>query len=465
MVIKGIGGDRYAGVPVAVLKDMVEIVDSQISLTLNDLNVETRKRLGSKAIYATPSMLRKALFYLVDDGLVVVSAGVVRRKRLMRTSLVRQVIADTDRRIRLRRKTVARKATSRKKTVGKKNSTTKPLSRPDPAPPRPVPKPRSYRGDSRDPHRVGIFYATNRQPDGKGGHSNSGVPSTLDRGRALVIFPPSHKPGHLDEPRFQMLATLQPNLYTRIDSLERLPRAKYHIALERELRAHTNSILVFVHGFNVSFAAALKRTAQIALDTNFPGTAIAFSWPSQAHWTRYTGDLQRINDSAQALGEFLNELRSRHPETIIHVVSHSMGAQIAAKGIQDHASTVGLAEVVLQAPDISTVDYPALATALTTACRRVTVYTSRHDKALTGSGVTSGFARVGLSATDALHAGVDAIDASTMGDGTWWQHDYVFRAPLAEDLREALDGMTQVRPKLEARHHAGTQYFVFRPRR
>ncbi len=91
----------------------------------------------------------------------------------------------------------------------------------------------------------------------------------------------------------------------------------------------------------------------------------------------------------------------------------------------------------------------------------MTVYASKADKALTGSGVVSGYARVGLNAKHAIFPGVDAIDASKMGDGTWWQHVYAFREPLAVDLRSTLDGMTQLRPKLEMRHHAGKKYFTF----
>ena len=39
-------------------------------------------------------------------------------------------------------------------------------------------------------------------------------------------------------------------------------------------------VFVFVHGFNVSFENALRRTAQIAYDLNFDGAPFLFSWPS-----------------------------------------------------------------------------------------------------------------------------------------------------------------------------------------
>jgi esterase/lipase superfamily enzyme len=140
-----------------------------------------------------------------------------------------------------------------------------------------------------------------------------------------------------------------------------------------------------------------------------------------------------------------------------------MGAHIAAQAIQTHAEGVAISEVVLQAPDIGRVDYPALASALTSRSRRVTVYTNRFDKALSGSSVTSGFERVGSDVMYAIFRGVDAIDASNMGDGTWWRHGYAFRAPLLLDLRGTLDGVNQVRAQLERRVHAIGDYYTFKP--
>lgn len=39
---------------------------------------------------------------------------------------------------------------------------------------------------------------------------------------------------------------------------------------------------VFVHGFNVPFHEAAKRTAQMAFDMHFEGLPILYSWPSRA---------------------------------------------------------------------------------------------------------------------------------------------------------------------------------------
>jgi esterase/lipase superfamily enzyme len=47
-----------------------------------------------------------------------------------------------------------------------------------------------------------------------------------------------------------------------------------------------------VHGFNVSFENALRRTAQIAYDLDFDGAPFLFSWPSRDSLLSYASDWQ-----------------------------------------------------------------------------------------------------------------------------------------------------------------------------
>ena len=42
-------------------------------------------------------------------------------------------------------------------------------------------------------------------------------------------------------------------------------------------RARRNEILVFVHGYNTDFGLAMRRTAQLSVDLDFAGVAVAFA--------------------------------------------------------------------------------------------------------------------------------------------------------------------------------------------
>ena len=86
-----------------------------------------------------------------------------------------------------------------------------------------------------------------------------------------------------------------------------------------------NEALVFVHGYNVSFEAAIKRTAQISHDLEFEGTPICYSWASHGSLADYTRDMANADATVVTLHNFLVELVEKTGNTTIHLVAHSMG--------------------------------------------------------------------------------------------------------------------------------------------
>ena len=57
-------------------------------------------------------------------------------------------------------------------------------------------------------------------------------------------------------------------------------------------RAARDDAFLFIHGYNVTFEGAARRTAQMAYDLGFNGAAVFYSWPSQGTPTAYTIDEQ-----------------------------------------------------------------------------------------------------------------------------------------------------------------------------
>ncbi len=55
-------------------------------------------------------------------------------------------------------------------------------------------------------------------------------------------------------------------------------------------RSRQGDLLLFVHGFNVSFEAALIGTAQLALNMPFNGAVVTYAWPTQGGVFRYSDD-------------------------------------------------------------------------------------------------------------------------------------------------------------------------------
>jgi esterase/lipase superfamily enzyme len=178
-------------------------------------------------------------------------------------------------------------------------------------------------------------------------------------------------------------------------------------------------VLLFVHGFNVTFEDSLRRTAQLAYDLAFDGPAIAFSWPSQGSPLplAYTRDQRNADISAVHLARLLERLMSGN--TNVHIVAHSMGGRVLAAAIQQlnrsnqlkSASVLG--EMAFLAPDIDAELFKTAANQIAASATRVTLYASSRDTALRLARRVSGYSRAGEAGPEILIVrGLHTIDAS-----------------------------------------------------
>lgn len=480
---------RIGSVPAPVLQAMFETATKGAQIRITQLFQKVRSALGKRAGRVNDEMLDKALAYLIHDGIVEVSGGTVYRKRktAKRTGFTGTLEDPSEGRSGIRKAytgRIGRKidagGVGRKKAAGgrRRGGSVRGSSGPTvrsrvgfgfgPLPSSDddvVTSERRFRVADTARYVVPIFYATDRERLRRQGFTNSGRHvKALQYGTAVVSFPARHRRGKL-ETAPKIIETLVPKGFVTVDKVSApIPKARYHTKLATELSKYENALLIFVHGFWTSFENALKRTAQIQLDTGFNGTAIAFSWPSRNSGTptSYLADRDRIGTASDRLAEFVASLRAQFPDTAIHIVAHSMGAEIAAQAMNKMASGVRVNEIVLQAPDIAQTDWDGLARALAARSARVSVYTSKHDNALrVASAMRLRSARVGRDVKRAIHKLVDAIDASAHG-GWFIGHSYGFIASLATDLREILASTPQTRHQLEQRTLSRLRYYVFR---
>ncbi|MFN9975189.1 MAG: alpha/beta hydrolase, partial [Phycisphaerae bacterium] len=90
--------------------------------------------------------------------------------------------------------------------------------------------------------------------------------------------------------------------------------------------ARQHDVLIFVHGFNVSFDQSVLRATQVAADLPFNGVIVVYSWPSQGGVGEYARDGEVISESVAAFTDFLTEVGERLSEDCsINLVVHSMG--------------------------------------------------------------------------------------------------------------------------------------------
>ncbi|MBM3907354.1 MAG: alpha/beta hydrolase [Gemmatimonadetes bacterium] len=197
-----------------------------------------------------------------------------------------------------------------------------------------------------------------------------------------------------------------------VDSARFVQRLSADLALSQ-----SRSLMVFVHGYNVSFEDAAVRAAQVAADLDFDGTVLLFSWPSAASVAAYVRDQQAARNAGyQLLRVLRNHARAAQPDRL-HLLGHSMGVEVIGKAMtltSPTDSTPRLDEVVLAAPDVDTrVFRREILPRLAPHSARITLYASSDDDALRASRLVNGIGRLGLGGDSIVVIdGMDTIDAS-----------------------------------------------------
>jgi esterase/lipase superfamily enzyme len=226
--------------------------------------------------------------------------------------------------------------------------------------------------------------------------------------------------------------------------------------------------LVFVHGYRVTFDAAIRRTGQIAHDLRFEGTPILYSWPSAGRLLRYAQDETSARWTEPHFIRFLQVLLNESAAEAVHVIAHSMGTRIVSECLRNlppAINTSKLDQVVLAAPDIDAETFKDMAGALEGRTKQVTMYASSRDLALRVSKLVHGYPRAGDTDPEVvLVKPVMTVDASSV-DTNLLGHAYVGddKSILADifHLLQSRATPDQRRFFLDPAEQNGERYWVF----
>lgn len=202
-------------------------------------------------------------------------------------------------------------------------------------------------------------------------------------------------------------------------------------------RSRQKDVLVFVHGFNVSFHEAVAGTAQLALNMPFNGAIVSYCWPSQGGVLNYSVD-EPINQASVApFTEFLMALREGVPGARIHILVHSMGNRIVMNSLsQLHSAGVSklFGHVVLCAPDVGVDDFRKWAPGVVQVSEKVTLYANAGDSALIVSKGLHSEQRAGDAHNPMIVAGIDTIDCSRIESGLLGHSYFIDNNDVASDI-------------------------------
>ena len=294
--------------------------------------------------------------------------------------------------------------------------------------------------------KVQVYFATDRRsgkPVGLVNDFGNTRGKVVNYGMAEVSIPGIHKTGAMERPG--LFGQENPYADVILQRTQLLKKDAFFAQLRTKVASSTKpAAFVFVHGYNVSFAEAARRTAQMHFDLHFPGVPMFFSWPSQAAVAPYVVDEQNAEWAQDDFKAFLVDFLTRTNAQQVYIIAHSMGNRPVVRALRDvlveHPGlAIKVQELILAAPDIDAdVFNRNIAPVLEKSRIHTTLYASGEDRALLTSKLVHGqYPRLGLVEKKGpyMMRGMETIvaseaDPSTLGLNFGLGHSYIAEVPL-----------------------------------
>ena len=331
---------------------------------------------------------------------------------------------------------------------------------------------------------VRVFYGTNRRPTGidRPARRYGTASGDLELGICEVSMPAGHDIGTLESPPlYGVNWRSNPARYVVLLRVECQERSTFGGALKQSVKASKDrQVLVFVHGYRVSFEDAAQRTAQLGDDLQI-ATPVFFSWPSRGKMLAYEADAVMAERAVPRLVEFIDLVAAESGADVIHLIAHSMGSVALSRAVIEYLATrkpgqgPKMRELILAAPDIDAeVFRDQIVPKISGRGLRMTLYASRRDYALLASRwLRSGLSRAGFieGGTPLVVPGVETVDVSAVNTEWLWGllqgHSYVGdRVAIVQDMSDLLRFGRTASERFGNRSSMsnGLPYWIMKPR-
>jgi len=306
-------------------------------------------------------------------------------------------------------------------------------------------------------HMVRVFYGTNRSRDQSPSGWNEFYSASLDDlevGICEVSIPENHEYGEVERPSIWKLEFSEDeDKHVVLQSIKPHSEEGFLEELASDVqRSARREAFVFIHGYNVTFAQAARRTAQMAHDLNFDGPPVFYSWPSQGSLRGYVTDTKSADASVRSLQQFLEGIAGHIGADEIHLIAHSMGNRVLTQAMDQMAEDAlyrpvpKFNEILLAAPDIDAERFRTeIAPRIVDRSDRMTIYASSNDRALMASESLNRTRRLGQGGDELTLfpqlRNIDVIDATNVEFGWFDLGHSAYGDVLLEDIRQTLDGV------------------------
>ncbi|CCE98244.1 conserved hypothetical protein [Sinorhizobium fredii HH103] len=285
-----------------------------------------------------------------------------------------------------------------------------------------------------------MLVATTRKSSDDPGRLYSGERGTaISLNNVTVSIPPDR---HRKIGEVQWPSRVPPNPEKEFAVLEvgKVATEGQALAWFRKNRNAKRQVLIFVHGFNNTYADAVFRFAQIVHDSGTDATPILFAWPSRARVFDYLYDKESANYSRRALEDLILQATRSPDVDEVTVLAHSLGTWLAAEALRgvamrEKSIPAKIKNVILASPDIDIDVFRRQFIEMGPKRPHFAILTSTRDKALGVSRwLSGGVDRVGGSdlrpyAATLEELGVSVIDTSAIASNDPLGHNAFADSP------------------------------------
>ncbi len=293
---------------------------------------------------------------------------------------------------------------------------------------------------SNDTSRVDMLVATTRKPADDPGRLYSGERGTAISLNNLTVSIPPDARRKVGEVQWPKRVPADPEKEFAVLKVEKVASEQQALGWFRKNRNAKRQVIIFVHGFNNTYADAVFRFAQIAHDAGTDAAPILFTWPSRASVFGYIYDKESTNYSRRALEDLIIQASSSPDVGDITILAHSMGSWLTTEALRgvamrEQAIPLKVRNVVLASPDIDVDVFRRQLIEMGPKRPQFTIFASTRDRALQVSQrISGGVSRVGSVDTTPYagmlkQLGITVIDTSAAGSNDALGHNAFADSP------------------------------------
>jgi len=278
-----------------------------------------------------------------------------------------------------------------------------------------------------------IFMATTRAKSDSPWEYTKDRTSQVSLARYDISVPPTHKAGAVEWPKGN------PNIATDMVTLSvtEFKSRRAFISDANTFKRTGQEAIVFVHGYNNTFAEGLYRFAQVAHDVQIQGPKYHYSWPSAGDARGYVYDRDSILFARDGLEQLLTDVAKTNSQGIF-LVAHSIGSALVMETLRQMAIAGNpdlngkLRGIIMISPDIDVNVFVQSLSRIKPQPEPLLIFVSKRDLALKFSSFLTGSAnRLGVieNLDNLKDSKVEIIDVSAFDGSGVLNHSVAITSP------------------------------------